>query len=83
LEGTDANIHGTRFLRHHQKSVLLVGYSFSRSLACVWLAFATLVAIFAGTAAGVVRHNFDIGLAVGSGVLGVLTAVQALTVYLI
>ncbi|GAB7348019.1 hypothetical protein MBLNU459_g6060t1 [Dothideomycetes sp. NU459] len=62
---------------------LCVRYEYCRVLACWWLCMAILVSAIVGIVVGMATNGIDRGIAIGTGVLAVLGAVQAGLIYLV
>jgi len=66
-----------------QSKALLIGPVFSPALAGFWLSVAIVTSVVTAIVVGVVSNSAATGLGVGSGLLALLTAVQALVVWLV
>jgi len=64
-----------------QGKALLIGPVFSPALAGFWLCVAIVTSTVTAISVGVVSHSAANGIGVGSGLLALLTAVQALVVW--
>ena len=58
------------------RNALLIHDEFNRRLAIAWFFFAFALSVFIGITGGVISHNPDLGLQIGTSVLGLLTALQ-------
>lgn len=60
---------------------ILIGPVFSPAMACFWLGLAIMVSAAGGIGVGIVRHSIVNGVGFGSGLLAMLTAIQALVIW--
>jgi len=66
-----------------QKQGLFVEREPDKRLGLIWFICALLLSMVTGIGAGVARRDLGIGLAIGTAVLSVLSAVQALLAWLV